>query len=134
MLSGFACDVATGRGFSRRQAIDRERKQAEVIVVQSMAAWRAGTTIACPLEVIGRLLEALFFSVLGDALREGRQMGRDVVGRPMMPSSARSIGIVAEEDEAAGLPRRVAPFQGRGEILAVAGIAARDRRPVGKGS
>src|SRR5665647_1421841 len=98
-----------------------------------MAAWRAGTTVAGPLEVIDRLFEGLSFAVLGDALRERRQSGRDVVGCPMMPRTTGSIGIVAEQDEAAGLPRRVAPFQGRGEIFAVAGKAARDRRSVGKG-
>jgi hypothetical protein len=39
-------------------------------MVQTMAAWRARTTVARPLEVIDRLLEALTFGVLGDALRE----------------------------------------------------------------
>ena len=41
-----------------------------------------------------------------------------------MPCTARSIRIVAKQNEAAGFPRRVAPFQGRGEIFAVAGKAA----------
>src|SRR5665647_3949720 len=134
MLSCFACDIATGRVLARRQTLDRERKQTKVIVVHSMAAWRAGPAVAGSLEVIDRLFEALLFGVLGGALRERGQMARDVVGSPMMPRAIRSIGIVAKQDETAGLPRRVAPFQGRGEILAVAGIAARDRRPVGKGS
>jgi hypothetical protein len=70
MFSCLACDVATGRVLARHQAIDRERKQAEVIVVRSMAAGRARTAIAGPLKVIDRLLETLPFGVLGDALRE----------------------------------------------------------------
>ena len=66
----FAGDVATGRVLACRQTVDRERKQPEMIVVQAMAVWWAGTTVAGPLEVIGRLLEALLFGVLSGALRE----------------------------------------------------------------
>jgi hypothetical protein len=40
-----------------------------VIVVRSMAAWRAGTAIARPLKVIDRLLETLPFGMLGDGRR-----------------------------------------------------------------
>ena len=53
MFSCLACDVATGQVLARRQAIDRKRKQAEVIVVRSVALAR--TAIAGPLKVIDRL-------------------------------------------------------------------------------
>jgi hypothetical protein len=60
MFSCFTGDVATGRVLAGRQTIDRECKQAEVIVVRSMAVWRAGTAVVRSLEVIDRLLEACF--------------------------------------------------------------------------
>jgi hypothetical protein len=84
-----------------------------MIMVQAMAAWRTGTTVVRSLEVIDCLLEALLFDVPGGALRQRRQSGRDVIGPPMMPCTARSIRIVTEQNEAAGLPRRVAPLQWR---------------------
>ncbi len=134
MFSCLARDVATGRVLACRQAIDRERKEAEVVVVRLMAVWWARTAVAGPVEVIDCLLETVPFGALGDALRERPQIGREVVGRPMMPRSKWSIRIVAEEHEAPSVPRRVISFQGWGEIFTVAGIAARDSQSVGKGS
>ena len=115
MLVCFAGDVATGWVLACRQTIDRECKQAEMIMVQAMAVWRAWTTVASPLEVIDRLFEALPFGVLSGALCKRRQSGRDVIGRPMMPCATRSIRIVAEQHEATGLlpAGRSIPGEGR---------------------
>ncbi len=105
MFSCLARDVTTERVLARRQMIDRERKQTELVVVRGVAMWWAWTAIAGPVEV-NRLLENVPFGVLGDALRERPQVGREVVGRPMMAGAKRSIWIVAEEHEASGVLRR----------------------------
>jgi hypothetical protein len=110
MFSCLAGDIATRRVLAYPQAIDRERKQAEVVVVRFMAVWRAWTAIASPVEIIGRLLEPVAFGVLRNAFRERPQIGRDVVGRPMMPRAKWIIHIGAEEREASGVLRRVIPF------------------------
>jgi hypothetical protein len=50
-------DISAGRRFAELQAIDRERKQPEVIVVRPVTAGRAGAAIANATEVIDALLE-----------------------------------------------------------------------------
>jgi hypothetical protein len=112
-----------------RQTIDRERKHSEVIMMRSMAARRAGTAVTGPLEVVDGLLETLAFGVPGPTRGERRLPGGDVVGRPMMPGAGGRIGILAKEDKAARPRRRAAPVERRGEVFAIAGEAARDRRP-----
>ena len=110
MFAGFTGDIATRRVLAGFQTSGREGKQAEVIVVRSVAVWRAGTAVIRSLEVISCLLEALLFGMLSGALRQRRQSGREVIGCPMVPCAARRIRIVAQQGKAARLRRRGAPF------------------------
>ena len=57
VLTRLSPDISAGRRFAELQAIDRERKQPEVIVVRPVTAGRAGTAIANATEVIDALLE-----------------------------------------------------------------------------
>jgi hypothetical protein len=60
MLAGFALNIVTRRVCASWQTINRERQQPEAIVMWPVTAWRAGTAIADPLEVIDHLLEVAF--------------------------------------------------------------------------
>jgi len=92
--------------------------------------WRTRTAIIGSLKVINGLIETLLFHLSGGTHFERRLIGRDVVGRPMVPGAVGSIGIVAEKDKAASAGRSVTPLQGRGDVFAVARIAARNHRSV----
>ncbi len=95
MFSCLARDVATGRVLARRQAINRERKQTEAVVVRCMVVWWARTAVAGSIEIIDRLLETVPFGVPAGVLWERPQIRRKVIGRPMMPCAKWSIRIVA---------------------------------------
>jgi hypothetical protein len=133
MLACSAFDLAAGWVPAERQPLERERQQAEMIMMSAVLVRRAGGPITGFLEIIYGLTELISFSVLCSALRQRQQVGREVIGHPMMPSAARGIRIVAEKDEAAGSRRRFGPFERLGDILSVAGIEARDFRSMGKG-
>ena len=96
--------------FAQRQTIDRERKQPEVIMMRPMAAWRARTAVAEPLEVVDCLLETLPLGVLSGTRFDHRMSGRDVVGRPMMPRARGRIGIIEEDDKTSSFRRCAAPI------------------------
>jgi hypothetical protein len=96
VLTGFALDVGTCWVFSGSQMVDRERKQPEVIMVQSMLMWRAGAAKTALPEVIDRLLEAVLPWPLGGSLRQAGNVSRNVICGPMAPGAAGRIGIVAE--------------------------------------
>jgi hypothetical protein len=132
MLARFSFDPLTRWVVAERQVIDRQRKQPEVIAVWAVAMRWAGTTITWSPEIVGCLLEALLAGVLAGAFGQPYTIGRNVIGRPVMPDPRRSVWIIAEKDKAAGSGRSAGPTEGRGTILTVASETPRDRRTVRK--
>jgi hypothetical protein len=132
MLARFSFDRLTRWVVAERQVIDRQRKQPEVIAVSAMAMRWAGTTVTWSPEIVGCLLEALFACVLGSAFGQLYTIGRNVIGRPVMPDPRRGVWIIAEKDKAAGAGRSAGPAEGRGTILTVASETPRYRRTVRK--
>ena len=76
-------------------------------MMRPMAAWRARTAVAEPLEVVDCLLETLPLGVLSLDRRMSR---RDVVGHPMMPRTRGRIRIIAEDDKASSSRWCAAPI------------------------
>lgn len=132
MLARFSFDRLTRSVVAGRQVLDRQRKQPEVIAVSAVAMRWAGTTVTWSPEIVGCLLEALLAGVLGGAFGQPYTIGRNVIGRPVMPDLRRSVWIIAEKDKAAGSGWSASPTEGRGTILTVASEAPRDRRTVRK--
>jgi len=132
MFAGFSLNIAARRNFTCDQMIDRKREQSEMIVMRSVAMWWAGAAVAGSLKVVVSLLEAVFFGLLGRALRQCGEVGRNVIGRPVMPCSARRVGVFTEQDEAAGGCRRAAPVEGRRDILAIASVTGWDCSSIGE--
>ena len=132
MLARLSLDVFAGRLSAEPQLVDRQSQQAKVIVVDSMEVGRARASVSGFAKVIDRLLEAFPGCAPGGAFSQSSLIGRNVVGRPVVPSARWRIGIITEENEAASLGRCAAPFQWRRHILAVAGKATWDRGPIAK--
>jgi hypothetical protein len=99
MLACLAFDVAARRLLADRQAIYRQRKEPEMIMVGAMAARRTWAAMAESPEINDGLLEACLFRLTRGTGGEGRPVGRNVIGCPMMPRSRRRIGITAQEDK-----------------------------------
>ena len=91
MLARFSFDPLTRGVVAERQVIDRQRKQPEVISVGTVAMRWAGTTVTWSPEIVGCLLEAL----LAGAFGQPYTIGRNVIGRPVMPDPRRSVWIIA---------------------------------------
>jgi hypothetical protein len=96
MLARFSFDPLTRWVVAEWQVIDRQRKQPEVIAVWAVAMRWAGTTVTWSPEIVGCLLEALLAGVLGSAFGQPYTIGRNVIGRPVMPDPRRGVGIIAE--------------------------------------
>ena len=111
---------------------NRKRKQPEMIVVQTMLVGRTRPAVARFFEIVDGLLE--MFRMAGCPFDQEPFMCGHVVNGPMMPGSARCIGVVAEKHETAGLRWRICPSERRGNIFAVAGVLGRHWRAIGKGS
>lgn len=132
MLARFLFDPLTRWVVAERQVIDLQRKRPEMMAVWAVAMRWVGTTLTWSPEIVGCLLEALFAGVLGSAFGQLCTIGRNVIGRPVMPDPSRSVWIIAEKDKAAGSGRSAGPAEGRGTILTVASETPRDRRAVRK--
>src|SRR5262249_10691073 len=126
VLARLALDLTTGRRAAERQTIDREREQPKMIMMRPMAARWAWAAVAGPLKIIDGLLKPALFGIACSALGKRCQGRRDVIGCPVMPGVARCVRIIAEKDEAAGAGGRIAPAQGRGQVVTITGEASRD--------
>jgi hypothetical protein len=62
-------------------------------------------------------------ATVAHAHRAASQGRRDVIGCPVMPRAGRCVRVIAENDEAAGAGRCIAPAQGRGQVVAITGEA-----------
>jgi hypothetical protein len=78
-----------------------------------MTARRARAAVARSSEIVDRLRQIRGVAPAGP-LRQRGPRGGDVVGRPMMPSAAGRIRVVADKRKAARPWRRLAPFERRG--------------------
>ena len=101
MLARLSLDVFAGRLSAEPQLVDRQSQQAKVIVVDSMEVGRARASVSGFAKVIDRLLEAFPGCAPGGAFSQSSLIGRNVVGRPVVPSARWRIGIITEENEAA---------------------------------
>jgi hypothetical protein len=77
MLARFAFDIAARRLLADRQAIYRQRKEPEMIMVRAMTAPRTWAAMAESPEIIDGLLEACLFGLIGAAEGKGRPVGRN---------------------------------------------------------
>jgi len=132
MLARLSLDLFAGRLIAERQPIDGQSQQAKAIVMDCMKVGRARATVSGFAKGIDRLSEALRGDGAASALGQSGPFSGNVVGRPMVPNACWRIGIIAEEDEAAGSRRCICPFQWRRHILAVAGKATWDRSSTAK--
>ncbi|OWK21934.1 hypothetical protein AJ88_13150 [Mesorhizobium amorphae CCBAU 01583] len=128
----FSFDALTRWVVAERQVIDRQRKQPEVIAMWAVAMRWAGTTVTWSPEIVGCLFEALLAGVPGSAFGQLHTIGRNVIGRPVMPDPRRGVEIIAEKDKTAGSCRSAGPAERRGKVLTVASETPRDRRTVRK--
>jgi hypothetical protein len=63
MPACLAFDLATGRSAADGQAVDREREQPKMIMMQAVATRRAWAAVAGPLKIIDCLLEPKLLSI-----------------------------------------------------------------------
>src|SRR5512142_1775 len=127
-------DLAAGGLGGKRQMIDRKRQQTKVIAMAPVTMGRARAAIARPVEVVDRLLQSCRAAAVAGAFGKSFLSGGNVVGCPMMPFAAGRVRVVAKQDETAGRRRGRFPFKRRGEVLAIAGVTARDYRATRKGA
>ena len=106
--------------------VDRKRQQTEVIAMPSMTPGRAGTPVTRPMKVINGLPESCRAAAMAGAFGKSRLVGLNIVSGPMVPFTCRRIRVVTEKHETSSCRRYVAPVQGRGEVLPIAGETARD--------
>ena len=132
MLARLSLDVFAGRLSAEPQLVDETEPTSESDS-GGFHGGGAGKGLRIRVwKVIDRLLEAFPGCAPGGAFSQSSLIGRNVVGRPVVPSARWRIGIITEENEAASLGRCAAPFQWRRHILAVAGKATWDRGPIAK--
>jgi len=90
-----------------------------MVVMETVATRRARTTVIGPLKIINCLLDTLIFQLSSGAHRKFSYLGRNVIDHPMMPSPARSIGIIAKQNKTASSRWNIAPLQRRRDIFAI---------------
>jgi hypothetical protein len=73
-----------------------------MIVMRSVAAWRAWTAIARPAKIIGGLFKSLTACRPCRALREHGVVSRNVICCPVMPSPGWSVGVITQNNKTAG--------------------------------
>lgn len=130
VLARLALHVLTTWRLRHGQVSGRQSEKMKMIMVRSVATRRARPSIARPVKVIDALLEPLSFRVLGSTRRELPLLGRNVIGRPMMPNSAWRIGVMAEKNEAKRSRRNTVPIKRRRHVFTVACELLRDDFPI----
>jgi hypothetical protein len=111
-----------------------QRVEPEEVPMRAVLGWRAGASVADALEIIPTLYRAV-----GEARfrrHAFRQFGgrrRKIVENPMRKCAGRRVGVLTNQRETLCVWRYAAPPQGRGEVIAVAGILCRNRFPLSKG-
>ena len=127
MPTCFSLDFAAGGLSAERQVVDRKGQQTKVITMPSMTPGRAGAAVTQPAKVVDGLLESRRAAVMASTFGKPCLLSINVINGPMVPFAGGRVRIVAEQDETAGRRRRRFPVKGWGEVLAIAGVTARDR-------
>src|SRR3970282_871543 len=93
------------------------------IVAMRAAAWRARAAVSDPPEVVDALSRT---AQNGIACRHAFWQFRDgrgnIVHHPVYPDAGRRVGVVADQRQALRPLRNAAPFQGWGDVVAVARV------------
>src|SRR5207302_9909594 len=110
-----------------------ERVEFEKITVRA-AGGRTGTAIADALEIVDALLRPGGEDFGGWNLFWKLCLGwRESVEDPVDPRADRRVRVVTDKYQAFGACGNVAPFQWRGNVLAIAGVFRRNEFAFGKG-